>query len=198
MNVGKTHTQPPIGAKIQVTGTLKQTNKGPELSIGTKDGWSIVDTHGVVVTSTAHLLEPTEDDSWRLVTIQGVVSRVRSKSLDIDTEDTSIGVRMRATVEYRTERIHMGDIVNITGILDTTGYEPILYPRIADDVQIVSVGTKTLAPTVPVGSNLPPWTPFGVAGATVALSEGWRRAQKIYEERKLRKLLVEKQQFFLE
>jgi hypothetical protein len=37
--------------------------------------------------------------------------------------------------------------------------------------------------------SLPPWTPIGAAGATVALAQGAKRIQKIREQRRLASLL---------
>ena len=198
MNLGSYHDQPPIGTYIRVTGALKHTTKGTTLAVGKNDGWSILNAHASTTTSTVDLLAPGEEDQWRLIELQGTVNRVRAKSIDLDVQDTTLSIRLRPSVNYRLERLHAGDTVRIMGVIDTSGYEPILYPRIPEDISVLAIAQKPAGTTTaPVGSNLPPWTPFGVAGATVAFSEGWRRVRKQYEDRKIQKLLHDERHLFI-
>ena len=97
-----------------------------------------------------------------------------------------ITAKIRPVTGYRAERLSKGDTIRITGIIDTRGEEPLLYPRQTSEIDIIA--HAKLAPAGVAKTVWPAWTPFGAAGMTIAATEGYKRLRRLARDRKLKKL----------
>lgn len=172
---------PALGGEIEVAGMLRFDDRGvPTLKLGSKDGWK---THG---TSTQNVLPrpvdltlPSTEDAWSLVRVTGTVKSAKNQTILLDLEDAEIAVIIRNVVKYRTKRLATGDVVDVTGVLDTAGVEPKLLPRTADDILLLRhAEPKITLNAKNDGTELPGWTPFGAAAGAVAVTEGVKHAQR--------------------
>jgi hypothetical protein len=180
---------PPFGTLVRVTGTLTTNDSGTSLRLMALDRWT-QDASGTraIATRTVDLLAPAYEDAWSLIEVTGTVRSVKATSVILDVDDLDVPVQIRPAIRYRSERLKPGDTVRIRGLLDTRTDIPRLIPRSADDITIVKAATAAKVATAP--KPLPDWLPFGAAGVTVALAEGYKRVKKIHERRKLEQVLL--------
>jgi len=181
---------PEEGQAVSVVGTISfDAQNIPSLKIGAKDRWTTSGTSTEMIQPRlVDLLAPATEDAWSLVHVTGTVMDVKTKTIHLDLEDAEIDVVIRPDVPYRAERLKPGDVITVSGILDTTGVSPIVLPRRADEITLISRAPTPAATTTAAakGSELPPWTPLGAAGGAIAVTEG---AKHLHRRRKNRQLM---------
>jgi hypothetical protein len=177
-----------MGTTVRVTGTLQNNDDGVSLRMGARDAWKALPEARPVLPRTLDLTAPALEDGWSLVEVTGTVRDVKAQRVGLDLGMAGLDLVIRPVVRYRAARLKAGDVVRVRGILDVRGEDLRLYPRSADEIEIVQHAPVEQKP-MPVSSGLPPWVPFGAAGATVAATHGWKRLKKIREQRKLKRLL---------
>jgi hypothetical protein len=177
---------PAFGDTIRLTGTLSLNDDGLSLKMLSKDSWSRLENTETVESRVVDLLAPSQEDAWSLIQVTGTVLEVGSGKAEIELGGFPITVKIRPASGYRSQRLSKGDEIRVLGIIDTRGEEPILYPRMDSDIQIID--HAKLMPAGKPQTTLPAWTPFGAAGITVAVTEGYKRLRKLAKERKLKKL----------
>lgn len=180
-------TSPPFGTKIRLTGTLHLNDDGLSLSMLTKDKWTQLDGKESVEPRIVDLLAPSQEDVWSVIQVTGTVTNSGSGKATLELGGMPITVKIRPTVGYRAERLLKGDTIRITGIVDTRGEDPILYPRQASEIEMIA-HAKLASATSTNQTSLPAWTPFGAAGITMAVTEGYKRMRRLTKDRKLKKL----------
>ena len=178
---------PPMGSQIRVSGTLIQNDDGITLKMSAKDRWSERAKEQTVQTRTVDLFAPDQEDAWSLVEVTGTVISVAKLTADIDLGDNKIQLVIRPAIKYQGQKLRVDDVVKILGVVDTRGDTPKIYPRIGSEIQILKHLVKV---STPAQTGLPPWTPFGAAGLTVAVAQGYRRVQKHREKKRLENLLT--------
>jgi hypothetical protein len=177
---------PKFGSKIRLTGTLSLNDDGLSLKMLTKDKWEKIDGTESIESRVVDLLAPSQEDAWSLIQVTGTVLDTGSGRANLELGGVPITVKIRPVTGYRAERLSKGDLVRITGVVDTRSEEPLLYPRDASEIEIIS-HAKLASATGP-SNNLPAWTPFGAAGITIAVTEGYKRLRRLAKDRKLKKL----------
>ena len=70
------------------------------------------------------------------------------------------------------------------------GLDPVLILRSVDDIEIVKHATLAKVGE-PVRQGLPDWTPFGAAGITVAITQGFKKLKQFRDERRVQKLIAQ-------
>lgn len=102
----------------------------------------------------------------------------------------TIGVR--PIVGYRVKRLVVGDVVAVSGLLDTSSEIPRILPRTADEITLVqSAPPKTAMAPRASSSPLSGWTPFGPAGGALAVTEGTKQLQRLRQKKLLQKKLAD-------
>jgi|GEM_PF-1049239 len=187
---GKT-ASPPFGLLARMQGTLLINDDGISLHMGNKDQWSMLKQKTVVQPRVVDLLTPSQEDAWSLVEVTGTVRAVDHSLIHLDAQEASVTVYVRPVIHYRAERLQVGDVIRVRGLLDTRGEEPKIFPRLAEEITLLKEAKKATSSSAPQTSGLPPWTPIGSAGATMALAQGVKYVRKVREGKRLAKLLAE-------
>ncbi len=180
---------PPYQQRVVVTGALVVNDEGTALTMAKRDRWTPV-TNTDVPTSLRNvsMLAPSAEDAWSLVEVTGTVREIRKPYAIVETQDTSVGIHIRPVIRYRIERLQAGDIIQVRGLLEPSTEDPRVLPRDADEIRLLQRNSIQNAQQR-TQNSLPPWTPFGAAGLTIALTQGVRRLKKIQQQRKLQKIL---------
>ncbi len=181
---------PAFGTHIRVTGTLTMNDDGLYLRMLTKDTWTLADGGKKINTRVVDLIAPSQEDAWSFIQVTGSVTAVTASKIEMELDGVPISIRIKPAAGYRTSRVTKGDTLRISGVVDTRGEEPILYPRAAEDIEIRK-HAKLAQVTGPVPVGLPGWTPFGAAGLTVALTQGYKRLRRYGKEREWKRLAAE-------
>lgn len=183
-------TTPPYQQRIAVMGALVANDEGIALTMAKRDRWTpVISRAGTSIPSrNVRLLAPSTEDAWSLMEVTGTVREIRKPYVIIETEDLSIGIHVRPAIRYRIERLQTGDLIQVRGLLEPGTEEPRILPRNADEIRLLERAPVQTAQHRPFDS-LPPWTPFGAAGLTIALTQGIRRMKKIQKQRHLKKVL---------
>lgn len=177
---------PILGSTVRVSGTLSLNDDGLSLGVGTKDRWESIDPQEASVPRPVDFHAPNLEDGWSLVEVTGTVREVSASSVTLDLGDAMIETKIKNASGYRASRFKEGDVLRVRGLLDLRGEEPWLMVRMLEDVQIVS--HAQLAKPTEEKKSVPDWLPFGAAGITLAMSEGYRKMKKFQHERKERLL----------
>jgi len=177
---------PTFGKRIQITGTLSLNDDGLILRMQPKDTWTEATTTESISTRIIDLTAPSQEDAWSLIQVTGTVLEVKGRKVYLELDGIPLAVNIRPVINYRTNRLSKGDLLRVTGIIDTRDEEQILLPRTANEIEILKHAKQLAKNDQPV--EWPAWTPFGAAGVTVAISEGYKRLKRIAKERKLKKL----------
>lgn len=182
---------PSLGSTVQVGGTLSATYKGPELRMKKTDIWMTTATTTPPTPRLVNLLAPSAEDAWSLVTIEGTVREVKSKSFVLETDDgIEVPVNVPFAVGYNAKRLAKEDRVRVTGLLDLRKDVPSLLPRTAEEIELLKHAEDTLAAagTAP-NRHFPDWVPFAAAGGAIALTGASKRARELIRKRKLQLLM---------
>ncbi|MSR85083.1 lamin tail domain-containing protein [Candidatus Uhrbacteria bacterium] len=183
-----------LGSLIRLTGTLTVNDQGAALKMLARDRWESIQKMSEVRPRLVDLGAPGQEDAWSLIEATGTVQAVRTSTVTLDLEETTLSVMIRPIVQYRAQRLQAGDVLHVRGLLDTRGQELKMYPRTSDEITLISHKEK-----IPVGAptkqnNIPPWAPIGSAGATVAIAQGVKYYRKFAEQKRLAKMLTEASQ----
>lgn len=177
---------PEFGSKIRLTGTLSLNDDGLSLKMLSKDKWQPLEEKESIEPRVVDLLAPSQEDAWSLIQVTGTVLETGSGRVNLELGGVPITVKIRPVTGYRAERLSKGDLVRVTGVVDTRGEEPLLYPRQTPEIEIIA--HAKLAPVGEAKTTWPAWTPFGAAGVTIAVTEGYKRLRRLAKDRKLKKL----------
>lgn len=193
VSVPSTRTLPASGNVVSVTGTLRFNNVNvPYVSLASKDSWTIERPSPGVGPRAVDLVAPAIEDDWSFVQVTGTVDKVGTASFHLDLGDAGLTVSVRPVVNYRTQRLATGDVVTVSGLLDTSGDEPHLFPRSADEIVLVQhAPSKQGASTKNGSSPLTGWTPFGAAGGALVMTEGAKHLQRRRHKKLLEKKLAD-------
>jgi hypothetical protein len=187
------HT-PPFNATVRVMGTLKTTDRGPELSMKTSDVWMSIATTTPPLPRTVDLLVPGTEDAWSLITASGTVQRTNTASFVLTIDDVDVTIQVPPAVGYRVKRLVKGDIVRVTGLLDLRKDAPVVIPRMAEDIVLTAhAPTSVAAPATPTSQSrgLPDWTPFAAAGGAVLMTGATKHLRELLKKRRLQLLMKE-------
>lgn len=171
---------PEYGASIRVTGTLKfDTRDIPYLSMAKDDGWSAMKKPFPIPQPKSDVLleAPAAEDVWALTATTGTVVSVSGSTLVLATDGADVNVKIRPGVPYRISRLKAGDVIQVKGLLDTSGDLPAILPRKSEEIQIVSHAAPKTEATITENKNAttptyPGWTPFGAAALAVGMVQG--------------------------
>ncbi len=183
---------PALGSAVLVTGTLIQNDQGLTLRMYAQDRWSTVTLNTDkedIVPHEAYLLAPDAEDAWSLVAVTGTVRSVKASVVEMEVDGIPLDLVIRPVVKFRAARLLAGDTIRIRGVLDTRYDVPRILPRQASEIELVSHEEKKKPQTSATASSVPPWAPFGAAGATIAITHGVKRLKKRHEEKRLAGLL---------
>jgi hypothetical protein len=169
-----------------VSGTLTLNDDGLSLGVGTKDKWQTIESESAPLPRTVDFNAPNLEDGWSLVEVTGTVREVSRSGLTLDLGDAMVETKIKNASGYRASRFKEGDVIRVRGLLDLRGEEPWLLVRMVEDVAIIS--HAQLAKPTHEKKGVPDWLPFGAAGITLAMSEGYRRVKKFRHDRKERLL----------
>jgi hypothetical protein len=179
-------TSPPFRTHIELTGTLSLNDDGLILHMYASDRWRIIGLEYAVQPRTPDLDQPSLEDAWSYAQIRGIVSAISPTRITILHHQTEIAVSIRPVVRYRTERLKKGDEIEVSGILDTRKESLILLPRFAEEIRLIQPAPISVTATKSAAPPPLPWMPVGVAGMSIAATQGARRYWKYRLERKLR------------
>lgn len=177
---------PPFRTPIELTGTLSLNDDGLILHMYASDRWRIVGLEHAVQPRTPDLDQPSLEDAWSYAQIRGIVSAISPTRITILHDQTEIAVSIRPVVRYRTERLKKGDEIEVSGILDTRKESLVLLPRFAEEIRLIQPAPTNVTATKPTTAPPLPWMPVGVAGMSIAATQGVRRYWKYRLERKIR------------
>lgn len=186
---------PHLNEGIRVEGTLVLNDNGLSLRMYAADRWTDTSLTAVAEPRVVDLLAPATEDEWSLIEVTGTVANVTKQSVQVDLEDTTVQMRVPSVVQYRTARLTKGDRVRVRGLMSSSQDTTILHPRTADEIILVEhpKSLMTSASTAQA-SSIPGWTPFGAAGATIAVAQGVKRIRKIREQQRLNSMLARAQE----
>ncbi|GEM_PF-6931735 len=182
---------PQFQSNINVAGSLWLDDKGgPTLKLSSRDGWSHLPTSTQPITPrVVDLITPAGEDAWSMVSVTGTVTNVTGSSIHLDLDDAEIDVTMKPVVKYRTKRLIPGDVVSVTGLLDTTRDVPRILPRLSNELVLIKRAAPKVQTTIAAiqspGTTLPSWAPLGAAAGVVGVTEA---VKHLHQKRKLKKL----------
>ncbi|MDP3793696.1 MAG: hypothetical protein Q8R07_02995, partial [Candidatus Uhrbacteria bacterium] len=175
---------------IEIHGALLINDDGISLRMMSADSWTMIKKNEDVEPRLVDLLAQSHEDAWSLVEVTGTVREVNRSLIQLDTQETQITVSVRPIIHYRAERLHAGDVIQVRGLIDTREETPKIFPRQSKEIVLLNSARKPSS-DIPEKNGLPPWTPIGSAGLTVALAQGVKYVRKIREGQRLAKLLAE-------
>ncbi len=181
---------PAFGSLVRITGMLITNDQGTTLQMSAKDAWSLLKTDQRVEPRAVDFFSPSKEDAWSLIHVTGTVLESKNGLVHIDTDDATLSIKVRPVVKYRAERLKAGDVVSITGLFEPKDEESLVYPRRAEEIELLARAPTKNDASSQTTSGMPPWSPFGAAGITVALTQGYKRFQKIREQRRLETALA--------
>lgn len=177
---------PEFGSRVSITGTLSLNDDGLSLRMLSKDKWTKLAGSETINPRIVDLLAPSQEDAWSLIQVTGTVLGTTGNKAQLELGGFPVTVNIKPATGYRASRLSKDDVVRITGLVDTRNEEPIIFPRNTDEIHILEHAKLMTADNKP--AHWPAWTPFGAAGVTVAITEGYKRLRRLAKERKLRKL----------
>lgn len=177
---------PNFGSQIKITGTLSLNDDGLVLRMQSKDSWEEITKKETVSTRVIDLIAPSQEDAWSLIQVTGTVIETTNNKIYLELNGIPLTVNLKPAIKFRAKRLSQGDKIRVTGIIDTRNDELTIFPRKTDEIEIIE--HAKLAKNKEKVNEWPTWTPFGAAGITVAISEGYKRLRRIAKERKLKKM----------
>ena len=184
---------PEYGSTVKVGGTLSTTYQGPELRMKTTDVWMTVTTSTPPTPRIVDLLAPSEEDAFSLVTIEGVITDVKTSSVTIETDDGIYAdISIPSVLKFRTKRLVKNDRIRVIGLLNIRKDIPTIIARQAEDIEIISHAEDTIAtPTVSEKKSFPDWIPFVAAGTAIAAGGAGKRVREVMRKRQLKRIMHE-------
>lgn len=179
---------PPYGSTVRVSGMLRLDDAGLSLHLATKDRWTSMNATSTAQPRTVDLLNPVIEDGWSLVDVQATVREVKASNVLLDLGDATADLRAKPVTGYRLARLKVGDVIRVRSLVDLRGVDPVFVVREPDDVTLIK--HATLAKTSDTRAGLPSWTPFGAAGITVAITQGFKRLKRLRDERRIQNLVA--------
>lgn len=192
VKVPSTQKLPDYGIQVGVIGTLRfDTTNTPYIQLNSTDHWQKLTTMAVPpIPRLVDLLAPSTEDAWSFVQVTGTIQGINGSTIHLDLNDAEVDVMIRPLTHYRVKRLAVGDVVTVSGIVDTGAATPRVFPR--TDAEITLMQHAILKPEQSVGSstsNLPGWTPFGAAAGAVGVTEGAKHLRRRRQRRDLEKKL---------
>jgi len=181
---------PKLGATVRVAGTLQLNDDGLSLHLATKDRWSEIKATNAPQPRIVDFLSSSIDDGWSLVEVTATVGEVKSSGADLDLGDLVATLHAKPVSGYRLSRLKQGDTIRVKALVDLRGLDPVLIVRAPDDVEIIRHAALAKAGTT-APQGLPDWTPFGAAGITVAITQGFKKLKQLRDERRVEKLIAQ-------
>lgn len=183
---------PAYGTFITVTGSLKfDTRELPYLSLTKNDDWKQEMMNAVTPSiREVSLLSPASEDAWSLVQATGTVSGVSGNTVNLIVDNIDVDMTIKSGVEYRASRLKKGDVVNIKGILDISNDRPVILPRHADEIVLISHAEESLTATGGQKQGIPGWTPFGAAAVAVGAVEGLKKFKQRLKHQTLKQIVI--------
>ncbi len=182
---------PEFGTFITVTGSLKfDTRELPYLSLSKNDDWKqeMMNTITPSIREVS-LLSPASEDAWSLVQATGTVSGVSGNTVNLIVDNIDVDMTIKSGVEYRASRLKKGDVINVKGILDISNDRPVILPRHADEIVLISHAPESLTSGNGEKQGIPGWTPFGAAAIAVGAVEGLKKFKQHYKGANLKQIL---------
>lgn len=158
----------------------------------TRDRWELT-KNPLTSPKTTHvdLLSVEPSQAWSLTEFTGRVLTRGATSARIETNDMELTIALPTILGYRAQRLQVGDMIRVRGILDVRGAIPQLYPRTPEEITILESKVKApAASSLPKQTNLPPWAPMGAATATIAGGYGFMRWRAWYKQKQLERQLT--------
>ncbi len=184
---------PDFGSFLTISGTLKfDAHELPYLSLTKKDGWTVEKMTSVVPKiRKVELLAPKAEEAWSLVQVTGVVNDVSGSTVHMIVDDIDVDFKIKTGVAYRASRLSKGDTVSIKGVLDIANDMPVILPRSADEIELVSHAPESFASTTSQEeSSIPGWTPFGAAALAVGAIESIKQLKKKFKSRESKPVIL--------
>ena len=183
VSVSSRQRLPTLGSDVSVTGSLTFDDRGvPALRMTTRDAWVPHATStDAFVPRVVDLLTPGTEDAWSLMQVTGTVMRVVGANVTLDLDDAEVIAVVKPVVKYRAKRLAPGDVISVTGVLDTTRDTARILPRVADEIAILTHAKSSATSAARFPTSIPSWAPLGAAGSAVAVTEGakyWHRRRK--------------------
>ncbi len=180
---------PKFGNDIIVTGQLIANDDGAILKMLSTDAWTLDPTPRIPSSTPRNidLLAPASEDIWSLIQTTGTVQDIKNKKIQIDIDGINAEITISRKLPYRTQRLKKGDIILVTGILAPGIEMPKIYPRNADDIEIVLHAPSPI--TVNSNSQIQTnqWMPMGATVCAIGAVEGAKRLHKKRKQKKLEK-----------
>ena len=175
---------PTYGDDLVVIGSLRLDDRGiASLRMSARDAWKRVATStDLFAPRIVDILSPSVEDAWSIVHVTGTVTQVNGAIIHLDLGDADAIVLVKPVVRYRAKRLKTGDVIAVSGLLDSTRDAPRIVPRAADDITILTHAQKSATNDSRFPTSVPSWAPLGAAGGAVAVTEGakqWHRRRKI-------------------
>ncbi|HVM90529.1 MAG TPA: hypothetical protein VMU11_01350, partial [Verrucomicrobiae bacterium] len=178
---------PPYGATVRVSGTLQLNDDGLSLHLSSKDRWMQIKATTEPQPRLVNFFDALPEDGWSLVSVSATVSDVNQTSATLDLGDLTASLHVKPASGYRLARLKPGDTIRVNALADLRGLDPVLVVRDASDVTILSHAALAKPSNTPQG--LPDWTPFGAAGITVAVTQGFKKLKQLREKHHVRALV---------
>lgn len=126
-----------IGDMVEVTGELAETVGEPRIKVAKKEDIKVVKSGGPVVPKELSVADINDEASGGLATVLGLIIEARGQRLLIDDGGNELGVYVKKSTGIDVSLLKEGDKVSLTGILtkNKNGFE--LWPRFAEDIQIL-------------------------------------------------------------
>lgn len=183
---------PPLGSSIAIYGMLVTNDDGTHLEMRSRDRWELTKNPlPSPKTTYVDLLSVEPSQAWSLTEFTGRVLTRGTTSARIETAEMELTIALPAILGYRAQRLQVGDVIRVRGVLDLRGATPQLYPRTPDEITMVESKANVAAASTPIKhANLPPWAPMGAATATIAGGYGFMRWRAWYKQKQLKRQLT--------
>lgn len=182
---------PTLGKEIVLTGRLTANDAGITLKLHADDSWQqhTSTTHATSSTPRAvDLFIPSSQDIWNLVQTTGTVQEIKGRKVLIDVDGATVEINISNKIAYRPQRLKKGDVLRIQGILAPSTDMPRIFPRSADDIEIIHRALVTEPMQEKIQEHLPlgSWTPVGATAGAIGIAES---AKHLHRKRKEKKLM---------
>ena len=151
-----------LGDLVEITGTLRSNRGESRITVGRTDSITILDQEEVPQPhEVSDIGEETE--GW-LTQIKGIILEKKSGIFSVDTNGTTIEIRIKKGTEIKLDHLNQGIDVVITGIVSQTDDHYFLLPRFEEDMEIIEQIKEMSI------------TPAYISGKEIASGEGQKKA----------------------
>lgn len=130
---------PPIevGDKVEVRGVVSEANGIKRINIKNAQSVDILSLNNSLPRIELNIADIVHENAGALVRVEGEITEIKSTFMFIDNGEAEIKVYFKKNAQIERKNLKEGGHVQVVGILEKIGEEWQVWPRSAEDIQVV-------------------------------------------------------------